>query len=236
MLFRNAFLAAMDADDLSELSLFMKEVALFGGDTVSEPGQPIVSVYCPSSSAISTITIMSDGRHVETGSIGFEGVAGLLPSTTQIPPATRMVVQIGGGAISIDAEALTRRAHQSASLTALILRFAQASTAQAERSAACYALHRLPERLARWLLTCEDRVDRSRIMLTQDQMGTMAGALRSSVSLVASEFKEKGLIDYTRGHLEILDRAGLEAQACECYFHGRTRTEFFGHSGVDHAA
>ena len=217
MLFRNAFLSAMDAADLTELSSSMREVALFGGETLCEPGQAIASVYCPSSSAISTITILSDGRQVETASIGFEGVAGLLPALTQAPPTTRMIVQIGGGAIAIEAAAMTHRASRSASMMALILRFAQAQTAQAEQSAACYAMHRLPERLARWLLTCEDRVDRSRMMLTQDQMGAMAGALRSSVSLIASEFKAKGLISYSRGQLVILDRLGLQDRACKCY-------------------
>ncbi len=106
---------------------------------------------------------------------------------------------------------------------ALILRFAQDRAAQAEQSAACYALHPLPSRLARWLLICEDRIDRSTMLLTQDEMGVMAGALRSSISMLASEFKQQGLISYSRGHLQILDRPRLEAQACECYAVDRAR-------------
>jgi CRP-like cAMP-binding protein len=223
MQFRNAFLAAMTADDMAELSPFLREIALFGGEILSEPHQRISSVYFPSNSTISIVTTMSDGRDVETVSIGCESVAGLLPAVTHIAPTTRMRVQIGGGAISLPADRLSGRAAQSPALMALILRFAQDRSAQAEQSAACYALHPLPSRLARWLLICEDRVDRSTMLLTQDEMGVMAGALRSSISMLASEFKQQGLISYSRGHLQILDRPRLEAQACECYAADRAR-------------
>lgn len=223
MQFRNAFLAAMTADDMAELSPFLREIALFGGEILAEPHHPISSIYFPSNSTISIVTTMADGREVETVSIGYESVAGLLPAVTHIAPTTRMRVQIGGGAISLPAERLYARANRSPSLMALILRFAQDRAAQAEQSAACYALHPLPSRLARWLLICEDRVDRSAMLLTQDEMGVMAGALRSSISMLASDFKQQGLISYSRGHLQILDRPRLEAQACECYAADRAR-------------
>jgi CRP-like cAMP-binding protein len=223
MQFRNAFLAAMTDADMAELSPFLREIALFGGEVLSEPHSPISSIYFPSNSTISIVTTMTDGREVETVSIGCESVAGLLPAVTHMAPTTRMRVQIGGGAISLPAERLSARANRSASLMALILRFAQDRSAQAEQSAACFALHPLPSRLARWLLICEDRVDRSTMLLTQDEMGVMAGALRSSISMLASDFKQQGLISYSRGHLQILDRARLEAQACECYAADRAR-------------
>jgi CRP-like cAMP-binding protein len=223
MQFRNAFLSAMAPEDLAELSPYLKEVALFGGNTLSEPGIPVTSIYFPSNSSISIVTIMSDGREVETVSIGCESVAGLLPAVTGIAPATRMHVQIGGGAISLAAEKLCARANRSPALTALIFRFAQARSAQADQSAACFALHPLPSRLARWLLICEDRMDRSSMLLTQDEMGVMAGALRSSISMLASDLKQQGLIGYSRGHLQILDRPRLEAEACECYAVDRAR-------------
>jgi len=160
---------------------------------------------------------MSDGRYIGTASIGYEGVAGLLPALTQIAASTRMLVQIGGGATSLPADKLKARADQSPSLMALCLRFALARAVQTEQSAACNTLHHLPARLARWLLLSEDRVNRSRMTLTQDEMAAMTGALRSSISLTASEFKEQGLIGYSRGQVEILDRPGLERRACECY-------------------
>jgi CRP-like cAMP-binding protein len=217
MQFRNAFLSAMDPTDLAALFPFLKDVALLGGDRLAEAGDPIETVYFPSNCAISILTVMSDGRAVESVSIGYEGAAGLLPALTGVPPTTRMYVQIGGSAISVPAEKLKAQADRSPSLMALILRLAQAGASQAEQSVVCHAAHHLPARLARWLLICQDRVDRPDMTLTQDEMGLMAGALRSSISLTASEFKAQGLIRYSRGRLEIVDRPGLENQACECY-------------------
>jgi CRP-like cAMP-binding protein len=225
MQFRNAILTAMGAADLAVLFPDLKEVALFGGESLGEPHSLSPWVYFPSNSAISIVSVMSDGREVETASIGYSGAAGLLPALTRVAPACRMLVQIGGGAITIPADQLRNQAERSPGLMSLVLRSVQALSAQAERSAACCALHHLSSRLARWLLICEDRVDRPQMELTQDHMGVMTGALRSSVSLAASEFKEMGLIRYSRGHLEIIDRPGLERCACECYARDRARRE-----------
>jgi len=213
----------MDAADMTALFPYLQEIALFGGESLGEAGDVPRNVYFPSNSAISIVTVMLDGREVETASIGYDGAAGLLSALTQTAPASRMFVQIGGGAIVVPAERLREQVGRNPALLALVLRSVMALSDQAEQSAACYALHHLTPRLARWLLVCEDRVNRSHLDLTQDQLGVMAGALRSSVSLVASQFKDLGLIRYSRGHMEILDRAGLERQACECYRHDRAR-------------
>jgi CRP-like cAMP-binding protein len=219
MQFRNTFLSAMGPADMSALFPYLQEIALFGGDRLCEAGDAPKSVYFPSNSAISVVTIMRDGREVETSSIGYDGVAGLLPALTEIAAKSRMSVQIGGGAISLPASRLRERVKQSPALTSQTLHSLMVQSMQAERSAACHALHPLNARLARWLLICEDRVNRSQMELTQDHLGVMTGALRSSISLIASEFKELGLIRYSRGHIEILDREGLESRACECYGH-----------------
>jgi CRP-like cAMP-binding protein len=182
-------------------------------------------VYFPSSAVISVVTVMRDGRDVETASIGHESVAGLLSALTGIPPKTRMFVQLPGAAISLPSINLRNRVHESPVLMMLILRCAQASAMHTEQSVACNALHHLPARLARWLLISHDRVDSPRMILTQEYMGVMAGALRSSISIAASEFKSAGLIRYSRGSVEILDRDGLERRACECYETDRTVRE-----------
>jgi CRP-like cAMP-binding protein len=105
----------------------------------------------------------------------------------------------------------------------LILRFAPAGAAQADQSAACNALHRLRGRLSRWLLTCDDRVDQPSMTLTQGDLAVMCGALRSSISVTASEFKREGLIEYSRGPIELVDRAALKRCACEYYACDRVR-------------
>ena len=217
MEFRNAFLSLMEASDIEALSPYLREDTLFRGQTLAASGEIVTQVYFPSSSAIGMAWAMHDGRAVQTATIGFENVAGLLPGLTHVACPSRMFVQIGGGAISLPAEKLRARAEVSPSLMRLILRFAQARSAQAEQTAACNALHALPGKLARWLLICDDRVHQPSMTLTQDDMAVMCGALRGSISLTAGEFQREGLIRYRRGLIEILDRPRLERQACECY-------------------
>lgn len=195
----------------------MKEISLGVGQVLGEPGETVETVYFPSSAVISVVMAMEDGREVETASIGNESVAGLLSGLTGHAPVTRMYVQIAGGAIKLPAARLRARAIESPAFAELVLRSAQANAAQTEQSTACNALHHLSARLARWLLICQDRVDSPVMILTQEYMGVMAGALRSSISLTASEFKDAGLIRYSRGQVEILDRPRLEQRACECY-------------------
>jgi CRP-like cAMP-binding protein len=225
MQFRNSLLSAMTKRDVADLFPAMREVSLSAGQVLCEQGRLTELVYFPASAVISVVTAMEDGREVETASIGNEGVAGLLSALTDVPPRTRMYVQIPGAAISLPASRLRAQAIESVPFAQLVLRSAQANAAQTEQSAACNALHHLPARLARWLLICQDRVDSPVMTLTQDYMGVMAGALRSSISLTASEFKEAGLIRYSRGQLEILDRRGLEKRACECYRADRANRE-----------
>ena len=210
-------LSAMSSAEIAELFPVMKEASLSAGQVLHEPGDVVDVVYFPSSAVLSVVTVMEDGRSVEASSVGYEGVGGLLPALTGAGTATRMFVQIPGAAITLPAARVRARVGESPALLKQILRYIQANASQAEQSVACNALHALPARLARWLLICQDRVDSPSMTLTQDYMGVMAGALRSSVSQAASEFKDSGLIRYSRGQVEILDRPGLERRACECY-------------------
>ena len=217
MKFRNAFLSAISPEDLAALSGVLTEVTLNLGQVLCPAGAAMRDVYFPSGAVVSLVSTLADGRGFETASVGFEGAAGLLPALTGIAPTTSMLVQIPGGAIRLPAENLRKRADESPALMNLALRHAQVTAAQAEQTIACNGAHALPERLARWLLICSDRVDGATMPLTQDYLGVMTGALRSSVSLTASVFKRDGLIAYTRGRLEILGRPGLERRVCECY-------------------
>jgi CRP-like cAMP-binding protein len=217
MQFRNAFVAAIDPSDLAELFPYLKEITLVGGDSLYEPGDLIKTVYFPSNAAISVQALMVDGRHVETLSMGFEGAVGLLSALIDLPVESRMAVQMGGAAISLPAEALRTQALRSSCFLVLILRFVRLGWVQTGRSAACHVLHPLTARLARWLLVAQDRSENPLLTMTQDDLGVMAGALRTAISLAASELKDAGLIHYSRGHIEILDRPGLKLRACECY-------------------
>ena len=220
----------MDPADLQHLSPFLREKSLLAGQPLYEPGDDVGLIYFPSSCSIAVITVTAAGHNVETASIGFEGAVGLVPALSHQGSPSRMTVQIGGGAIVLPAANLRERAESSATLMKTMLVFFHAAMSQTQQSVACALVHPLRARLARCLLVCEDRVGRAKIMLTQDDMGLMAGALRSSISLAASEFKDAGLIHYSRGHLEILDRKGLEDVACGCY---RARRFEAGHQAPD---
>lgn len=217
MEFRNALLSALTPSDATAVVPHLKEVALGTGQVLCDSGDLPSYVFFPSGSVVSVVTLLSDGRPFETASIGYEGITGLLPALTGLPSASRSFVQIGGGAFQLASAALRTLAEDSSTFRNLILKSVQVTASQAEQTVACNAYHHVSARLARWLLLTQDRVDSAVIPLTQEYLGTMVGALRSSVSLSASAFKQDGLIDYNRGRLEILDRAALERRACECY-------------------
>lgn len=195
----------------------MQEISLRTGEGVHSAGQPIESVIFPSSAVLSAVTLMRDGSSVETATIGHEGAAGLLPALAGTTASNRVFAQIGGSAVRLPAADLRKAALESTALLDLLLRASQAGVAEAEQSVACNALHDAPSRLARWLLLTQDRTGGPVFPLTQDYMAIMVGVQRTTISAIASGLKAAGLIHYSRGVMEIRDRPGLEAAACECY-------------------
>ena len=195
----------------------MREVALGKDDTVIQSGSVVPALYFPSSAVLSEVVVLSDGRMLETDTVGFEGVAGLLAVLTDTPQLTRVFAQISGSAIAIDAKMVKARALQSQPLLTLLMRGLLLVNVQSQQSAACLAYHALPRRLARWLLVTADRTGASTFPLTQEYMAIMAGTQRTSVNAAAADLKRRGLISYSRGNITIIDRAAVEAQACECY-------------------
>lgn len=217
MKFRNLLLSALSSTDLNRLFPLMQEVALRQGEIVHDAGEAVPGVYFPSSAVLSVVTVMRDGASVETATIGHEGAAGLLAGLTGMGSRNRVFAQIAGGAVRLPANGLREAAMESPALMDLILRAAQASVAEAEQSVGCNALHDATARLARWLLLTQDRTGGGDFPLTQDYMAVMVGVQRTTISAVASDLKARGLIHYTRGNVKVIDRAGLQAAACECY-------------------
>jgi CRP-like cAMP-binding protein len=213
----NFLLSALSADDLAALSPGLTEIVLAVGEVVFEPGAQPGAIYFPGGACISVVTIMSDGRTIETASVGRESAVGLMEAITDRPATSRAFAQIGGSAIRLSAAMFRARIQQSPTLAQLALLHVRANAVQAEQGVACNIAHDVLARLSRWLLMTQDRVGSQSFPLTQDYMAVMTGVQRSTVSLAASALKKRGLIDYSRGQVEILDRRGLERQACECY-------------------
>lgn len=213
----NFLLSALEPDDLAALSPSLTEVVLVVGDVIFEPGEQPDAIYFPGGACISIVTIMSDGRAVENTTVGRDSAAGLMEAITDQPATARAFAQIGGSAIRAPAALFRARMLQSPPLAALTLRHVRANSVQAEQGVACNAAHDVSARLSRWLLMTHDRVGSKTFPLTQDYMAVMTGVQRSTVSLAASALKKRGVIDYSRGQVTILDRPGLLRQACECY-------------------
>lgn len=165
----------------------------------------------------SVVVTVANGDTVEVGVVGIDGVVGvpILLGTGSSPGRT--FIQIAGSGFRINAKVLKEEFERPGELRRHLQRYLQAYFVQTAQTAACNRLHRIEERLARWLLTCHDRMDSDLLRLTHDFLGQMLGAPRTTVTLAARLLHQAGLIDYSRGLVTILDRAELEKTACECY-------------------
>jgi CRP-like cAMP-binding protein len=215
--FRNNLLAALEPADLAELMPEFSEASLGRGQVLFEPDDMPASVYFPGTAVLSVVTLMRNGTAVESATIGHESASPLMAALADRPTKNRIFAQIGGSAIQLPAKALRNRASSSTKFMSLLLRHSVSTSFQAEQGIACNVLHNASARLARWLLMTEDRTGGRYMPLTQDYMAIMTGVQRTTISSVAAEMKAAGLIRYTRGNVEIVNRSGLEARACECY-------------------
>lgn len=222
---RNWVLAAMTDQDLSALEPDLRKVSLQAGDVQYEPEYSVEWVYFPTTAVLSVVTVMQDGRTVESDTVGFESVVGALAALSITPAVNRTFTQIAGEAIRIPAGRLRQQAEASPVLTRLLLRCVQANLAQAHQSTACNALHDVNQRLCRWLLLSHDRTDSDLVPLTQQYLATMLGVQRTTVTQAVRELRANGLIDRRRGAIHILDRARMERDVCECYVSVRTTLE-----------
>jgi CRP-like cAMP-binding protein len=214
---RNRLLSAFGDDVLRQLEPNIAEVSLSVGRVIGEPGEPITNVYFPTSGVVSIVTLLHDGSRVESLTVGREGAVGLLTAFGDGRSASRNVVQIAGAAVRIEARELRAAVRDHPIIGETVHRYAQVTEAQLHQAAACNAMHSIEARLCRWLLTCEDRVGDNVLPLTQEFLAMMLGVQRTSVTTAAQALQRRGLIEYRRGLIAVLDRRGMEQKSCECY-------------------
>ena len=213
----NRLLSALSPAELELLTPHLKEVVLEQGAVLQEQGERVDHVYFPGDCIISLIAVMRQGDAIETATVGREGAIGLLSGHGPRRAHTRAVVQVSGSAMRIAAPRFRKVAEESQAIRDMIGRYGEVLLIQVQQTAACNALHDVEERLSRWLLQARDRVDDNTIRLTHEFLSQMLGVRRPTVTVVARMLQDAGLIRYHRGHIEIIDRRGLEARACECY-------------------
>lgn len=186
-------------------------------DVLHEPGEAIKFGYFLNRGMTSILTVLPEGKSVEVGLTGKDGFVGLPLIVGFSSGPTQAVVQIAGDAFRIGARGITQVVRQCPTLVNRLQRYVQILAMQGTQVAACNRLHEVDERLARWLLMCQDRIGSDFVPLTQEFLAHMLGTRRASVTVAAGMLQKAGLITYSRGHVNIVDRTRLENACCECY-------------------
>ena len=212
----NRLLAALSPEEHARLAPHLELVPLALGQILFRPEDRLDFAHFPLTAIVSLLTELEDGTGMEVGLVGREGVAGVsvFLGGTETKVAT---VQAEGVGLRIRAGALREEFARGGTLQSALLRYTHALMAQISQSAVCNVRHPLPGRLARWLLMYHDRLGREEFDLTHEFIANMLGVRRAGITEVAATLQQAGFINYQRGHIRILDRAGLEEFACECY-------------------
>lgn len=214
---RNRILSSLPEEDFRRLLPQMTEVSLTQNEVVISPEDPIHYVYFPQGALISLVSLTEEGKMVEAGLIGREGMAGLPVVLADGTTPMRSVVQIAGPAIRMKAAVVKEEFDRGRAFQKTLHRYMHALFVEFSQSAACNRLHPISGRLARWLLMASDGVGSDTLTLTHEYLSVMLGIRRPGVTGAAVELREKGAIDYSRGEIRIVNRKVLEEVACECY-------------------
>jgi CRP-like cAMP-binding protein len=215
---QNHLLAILSEKTYQQISPYLEIVYLPQKQILHLPGEVIEEIYFPLDCLLSITVIMSNGITVETGMVGNQEVLGINAlmgegETTQ----TEYIVQISGTAFKIKASIMRKIFEQNHRFRDVMLRYTQAFIAQISQTTACNRLHVLEQRLARWLLEVQARINSNEILLTQEFISTMLGVRRPGVTLAAQKLQEQGCIRYGRNQISIINQNRLESCSCECF-------------------
>jgi len=213
----NLILLSISDSDYNSLRPHLEYVILPNHLVLHEAGGKLESAYFPNRGLISLVVVMKDGRTVEAGIVGNEGFTGTPAAVGLSRSPLQAVVQITGDGFRVEVGALQNALESAPHFQLMLSRYAAIRGMQVAQTAACNRLHDIEQRLARWLLMTQDRVDSGSLPITHDFLATMLGTDRPTVSLAAAVLQRKDAIDYTRGAVKIVNRKKLEDSACECY-------------------
>lgn len=221
----NRLLQVLPAADFAAIRPHLQVVELARETILIESGATLTHVYLPHSAIISMVVSLSEGQAVEIAMIGRDGIFGSIAALGDGIAQTNAVVLCPGVASILPVAELRAAAGHSAAFRHLLMLHGQALLAQAQQSAACNAAHSVEERLSRWLLRARDLWDGETLPMTQELLARMIGVQRNAVSIVAHALQQAGVLNYSRGQIEILDLAALRESSCECYRAVKTRQE-----------
>jgi CRP-like cAMP-binding protein len=214
---QNHLLAALPDHDYRRLLPALEAAPLTLGQVLYEAGGSQSHVYFPTDSIVSLLYVMQDGASAEIAVTGFEGLVGIALFMGGGTTPSRAVVQSGGAAYRLRAAVLRTEFDRGGAMHHLALRYTQALLTQMAQTAVCNRHHTVEQQLCRWLLLSLDRLPSNELTMTQELIANMLGVRREGVTGAAGRLQAAGLISYSRGHIEVLDRSRLEGRVCECY-------------------
>ncbi len=214
---KNHILANLPDNEFQRLLPHLEPVELEQGRILYEIDQAIDYLYFPFDAMISLVTQMADGKIVEVGLVGNDGMSGIASLMGRKTSYERALVQIPNGGARVSVSVIQTEFEKGGALQGLLLGYMAGLMRQVSQTAACNASHTTEERLSRWLLMCQDRINSPELNLTQEFLAQMLGTRRGTVNVAAITLQSAGLINYSRGHIKIIDGVGLEAFSCECY-------------------
>jgi CRP-like cAMP-binding protein len=197
--------------------MHLRRVEWRAGEVLYRPDEPITHIYFPVTGTVSIVSVFEGGGQVEVGMVGNEGMFGVCVFLGSISTPLLAQVQLAGEAYKMRADVLKSEFAKCGALQDVLLRYTQAFMTQVALGAACNRAHHVEQRLARWLLMCQDRSHSDDLKLTHEFISEMLGIRRAGVTEAACGLKNAGVISYERGRITVLDRKRLEDKSCECY-------------------
>ena len=214
---QNQLLAALSPTDFNHLLPDLKLVTMPLGKVIYESGVLLNHLYFPADCIISLLYVMQNGAAAEIAVAGNEGVVGIALFMGGGTTPSRAIVQSAGYAFELRSEVLDKEFARASTLQHLLLRYTQALITQMSQTAVCNRHHTVDQQLCRWLLLSLDRLSSNEVSMTQELIANMLGVRREGVTQAAGKLQARGLIQYSRGRITVLDRPALEAEVCECY-------------------
>ena len=214
---QNFLLRSLPPDELTFWLQSLERFELPLGLVLYESGRPQGYVYFPATAIVSLLFLLEDGGSAEIAVVGSEGVVGISLFMGGETTPSRAVVQSAGYGFRLSSRAIKEAFNRNGLVMHLLLRYTQALITQMAQTAVCNRHHTLDKQLCRWLLLSLDRLNGNELVMTQELIANMLGVRREGVTEAALKLQAAGLIHYTRGHITVLDRPGLERRTCECY-------------------
>jgi CRP-like cAMP-binding protein len=214
---KNHLLAALAGQEWQRWQPMLEFVELPLGHVLCESGKTLNHVYFPTTAIVSLLYVMENGASAEIAVVGNEGLVGVSIFMGGGSTPSRAVVQSAGQGFRIKADLLKEEFEKGGPVLHLLLRYTQALITQMAQTAVCNRHHSLDQQLCRWLLLSLDRLQGSELVMTQELIANMLGVRREGVTEGALKLQSAGLISYSRGRINVLDRSGLEKRTCECY-------------------